>query len=61
MEHKIEKTPELKDDPMFKLTYKEMYLRLRRVIEKGQSKNKENLLKELDGAYEEAAKSLNLL
>lgn len=60
---KIEPTPELKDDPKFKLGYKEAYLRLRGMIER--SKNSEEIKKEMldkiDDAFYQTAEKLNLL
>ena len=47
-------TPELKDQPMFRLSYKEMLLRLRRLIEKGDSPDKEKILTEVDKIYQES-------
>ena len=50
----VEVTPELKDQPMFRLSYKEMLLRMRRLIEKGDSPDKEKMLAEVDTMYQEA-------
>lgn len=55
----VEKTQKNGDE--FRLTYKEMYLRIRFLIEKGNSPNKEELLKELDASYTQVAEKYNLL
>ena len=57
----IKKTSELKDNPPFRLSYKNFYLNLRQAIERGAASNKEERLKELDNIYQETAAKLNLL
>lgn len=57
----LPRTPDLKDDPKFRLSYKSSYLNLRKAIEGGMAHDKEEQLKELDRVYQETASKLNLL
>lgn len=56
-------TPELKDDPKFKLEIKEIWLRLRGMIErsKNSEETKKEMLDELDNAFYKVAEKLNLV
>ena len=54
-------TPEIKDDPPLRLTYMQMYLRLKKLIEKGNALDKDEQLKELNKIYTETAEKINLL
>ena len=52
---------ELRDDVNFRLNYKDIYLRLRKLVMAWpDSEDKERHLKELDSDYEELSKKLNL-
>ena len=42
----IVKTPDLKDNVSFRLKYKEIYLRLKRLIENGNAENKKENVKD---------------
>ena len=54
-------SPPIKEDTFLRLTYKEMYLRIRKLIENGKTEDKQSQLEELDKIYKETAEKLNLL
>ena len=54
-------SPPIKEDTLLRLTYKEIYLRIRKLIENGEIKNKEIQLEKLDKIFKEAAEKINLL
>ena len=56
----LDPTPPLSEDVPFRLRYKEMYLRIRKLIEGGNAEDKVEQLKILDETYNEVAAKLNL-
>ena len=60
-EKKDIRTPELNEDVTFRLTYKEVYLRLRKLVERWpESEEKQKHLQELGEDYQKVAEKLNL-